>query len=84
MLKDKFSLLIFRQNFNTTNDVIRVNDGKISPYFMFKHYFYRDLCFLKLFLYEYYKVVSVVKHKRKQEVDYKFDDIYTQKEMFLQ
>ena len=39
---------------------------------------------MKLSLYEYYRVIWVVKHKRKQEKDYKFDDTYTQKEMFLQ
>ena len=84
VLKDKFPLLISGQNFNTTNDVARVNGGKVPPYSMFEHYSHRGLCFLKLSLYEYYRVVSVVKRERKQEGDYEFDDTHTQKEMFLQ
>ena len=60
------------------------NGGKILPYSMFEHYSHKDLYFLKLSLYEYYKVVSIVKLKRKQEGDYEFDDTHTQKEMFLQ
>ena len=84
VFKDKFPLLISGQNFNTTNDIARINSGKILPYFIFEHYSHRGLCFLKLSLYEYYRVISVVKRKRKQEGDYKFDDTYTQKEIILQ
>ena len=83
MLKDKFLLLISGQNYNTTNDIKHINSGKVLPYSIFEHYFYRGLYFLKLSLYEYYRVLLVVKHKCKQERDYKFDDIYTQKENCL-
>lgn len=83
VLKAKFLLLILRQNFNTTNDITYVNSGKVFLYFMFEHYSHKGLCFLKLSFYEYYKVVSVVKHKLKQEGDYKFDNIYTHKRIFL-
>lgn len=82
VLKNKFSLLISRQNFNTINDIIYVNSDKVLPYFIFEHYFYKDLCFLKLSLYEYYKVISVVKREQKQEKDYKFDNTHTQKKCF--
>ena len=51
VLRDKFSLLISGQNYNTTNNVACINDGKIPPYFIFEHYSYRGLCFLKLSLY---------------------------------
>lgn len=65
VLKDRFLLLISRQNFNTINDVACVNTSKIPPYFIFEYYFQRSLCFLKLFLYEYYRVISIVKRKCK-------------------
>ena len=55
----------------------------MQPYFIFKYYYHKDLCFLQLSLYEYYRIVLVVKHKRKQKRDYKFDDIHTQREEFL-
>ena len=83
VLKNKFLLLISRQNFNTINDIAHVNSGKVSPYSMFEHYSHKGLYFLKLSLYEYYKVVSVVKRECKQEGDYEFDDTYTPKKMFL-
>lgn len=69
MLKTKFSLLISRQNINTINDIAYINNSKIRLYFMFEHYFYSGLCFLQLFLYKYYRVVSVIKHDCKQEGD---------------
>ena len=84
VLKTKFLLLISRQNFNTTNDVARVNGGKVRPYSMFEHYQYRGLCFLQLSLYEYYRVILVVKSGQKQREDYKFDDTHAQKKIFLQ
>lgn len=46
ILKAKFLLLISKQNFNTTNNVTYINSSKIRLYFMFKHYFYKGLCFL--------------------------------------
>lgn len=67
VLKAKFPLLIFGQNFNTTNNVIYIKNSKVKSYFIFEQYFYQNLCFLQMFLYEYYKVVSVVKRKQKQE-----------------
>ena len=76
-------LLISRQNFNTTNNIEYVNNSKVQPYSIFKHYYYKSFHFLQLFLYEYYRVVLVVKHKRKKEKDYKFDDTHTQKKIFL-
>ena len=42
MLKDKFLLLISGQNFNTTNNVARVNRDKVLPYFMFKYYSHKS------------------------------------------
>lgn len=65
VLKIKFLLLIFEQNFNTTNDVVYINSYKVQPYFIFRHYYYKSLCFLQFFLYEYYKAVLVVKYERK-------------------
>ena len=83
LLKTKFLLLISRQNFNTTNNIAHINGGKVQPYSIFKHYHHKDLCFLQLFLYEYYKIVSIDKHERKQDKDYKLDDTYTKREMFV-
>lgn len=65
VLKNKFLLLISKQNFNTTNNIAYVNGGKVPPYSIFKYYFHTGLGFLKLSLYEYYKVVSVVKYEHK-------------------
>ena len=79
VLKIKFLLLISRQNFNTTNDVAHVNGSKVRPYFIFEHYQHRGLCFLQLSLYEYYRVVSVVKHWQKQKGDFEFDDTHAQR-----
>ena len=84
MLKAKFLFLVSRQKFNTNNDVSSVNGGKIRPYFMFVPYSHRGMYFLWLSLYEYYRVVSVVKRERKQEGDYNFDNTHIQKEMFFQ
>ena len=81
VLKTKFLLLISGQNFNTTNDVAHVNDGKMQSYSIFEHYQHRGLCFLQLL---YYRVVSIVKHGEKLRGDYEFDDTHAQKGMFPQ
>lgn len=46
ILKIKFLMLIFRQNFNTINDIVYVNSGKVQSYFIFKHYSHKCLYFL--------------------------------------
>ena len=61
ILKDKFLLLISELNFNTINDVARINGSKVPPYFKIEHHSHKSLYFLKLSLYKYYRVVSVVK-----------------------
>ena len=75
-LKIKFPLLIFRQNFNTINNNLYVNDSKMQPYSIFKYHHYKDLCILELLLYQYYRLILVVKCEQKQERDYKFDDTH--------
>lgn len=65
VLKEKFLLLISKQNLNTTNDVLHVNGCKVPAYSMFKYYSYGDLWFLKLSLYKYYGVILVIKGERK-------------------
>lgn len=40
VLKNKFRLLISGQNFNTTNDIARVNVDKVTPYSIFEYYFH--------------------------------------------
>lgn len=65
MLKTKFLLLIFWQNFNIIDNVAHINSNKVQPYSIFEHYYYRSLYFLQLFLYKYYKVVLVVKREQK-------------------
>lgn len=77
ILKTKFLLLISRQNFNTTNDIVCINNIKVKLYSMFEYYFCRGLYFLQLFFYKYFRLLLVVNYKRKQEKDYKFDDIHS-------
>lgn len=38
ILKTKFPLLIFKQNFNTSNNIAYVNNGKVQSYPIFEHY----------------------------------------------
>ena len=51
---------------------------------MFKYYSYSSLYFLKLSLYKYYRIISIIKCKCKQEKNYKFNATYNQKKQFLQ
>lgn len=53
IFKTKFPLLIFRQKFNTNNDVACFNSCKVRTYFMFEYYQHKSLCFLQISLYEY-------------------------------
>ena len=76
MLKTKFPLLISGQNFNILESIAYVNSIKMQSYSIFEHYHHKSLCFMQLSLYKYYRIVLVVKRERKQEKDYKFDDIY--------
>lgn len=50
ILKAKFLLLIFGLYYNTTNDVVYINNRKVRLYLIFRYYSHKDLCFLQVFL----------------------------------
>ena len=54
LLKTKFELILGGQDFNQSNDIIYVDNGKVKPCLMYKHSTYHSLAFEKLNIYKYF------------------------------
>lgn len=54
LLKIKFELIQGGQDFNQLDDIMRVDNKKVRPCSMYKHYLYHVLVFQKLSIYKYF------------------------------
>ncbi len=84
LLQVKFSLILNSQNFNQSDDIVRVDGTKIRPCSMYKHYAHRGSAFDRISIYKYLQFVSIVKRSQQQGGDYEFTDGHRQKEDFVQ
>ena len=52
--KTKFPLILSRQNFNQSNNIVYVNNAKVSLYLIYKYYVHFSLEFEKVSIYKYF------------------------------
>lgn len=83
-LRAKFPLFLEGSDFSCTDDIVRVDGSKAKPYSMLEYYMHRGPAFRHICLYEYYRIVVVIKRHQKRDSDYKFDNTHQAKKWFVQ
>lgn len=73
LLKAKFEFILGGQDFNQSDDIIRIDNRKVSPCLIYENYIYRGLKFLKLSIDKYFQCVNILKRLQQQRIDYEFD-----------
>ena len=62
------------QSYNYEGDIICINDTKIWPCSIYKHYAYCEFAFNIINIYKYLKFDFMEKQSQKQDTDYKFNN----------
>ncbi len=83
LLQAKFLLILNWQNFNQSDDIVRIDGINIRPCLMYEHYAHCGSEFNRISIYKYLRFVSIVKRSQQQEDNYKFADGHGQKEDFI-
>ncbi len=70
----KFLLILNSQNFNQSDDIVRVDGSKIWPCLMYEHYAHRSFAFDRISIYKYLRFVLIKKWSQQQWGDCNFAD----------
>ncbi len=74
LLQAKFSLILNSQNFNQSDNIMRVDGTKIRLCSMYEHYAHLGSAFDRISIYKHLQFVSIMKRSQQQGGDYKFAD----------